>query len=67
MKAANEDRQSRIRETAQLLKRGVPKDQIAQTLGVHPRTIDDYEDELLNKPTKASRAAARRENPGSKK
>ncbi|MGN8131516.1 hypothetical protein [Paenarthrobacter sp. 22069] len=66
MKVANGDRQSRIRETAQLLKRGVSKDQIAQTLGVHPRTIDDYEDELLNKPTKSSRAAARRENRGSK-
>lgn len=66
MTIPNEDRQSRIRETAQLLKRGVPKDQIAQAFGVHPRTVDDYEDELLNKPTKASRAAARKAIGGSK-
>jgi len=67
MRAASEDKESRIQKTAQLLKRGIPKDQIAESLGVHRRTIDDYEDELLCKPTKASRAAARVENRGSKK
>jgi len=66
MRSANEDRPARIKETAELLKQGVPRDQIAQTLGVHRHTIDDYEDELLDKPTKASRAAARRSIPGSK-
>jgi len=64
MRAANGDKQARIEETARLLKRGIPKDQIAENLGVHPRTVDDYEDELLNKPTKASRAAARKEARG---
>lgn len=59
MTTSEEGREERVRETARLLAQGMTNEQIAHSLGVHPRTVSDYVATLNGKETKQSRQRRR--------
>lgn len=62
MNSVQDDRVNNMREAARLRDVGWTKEHIAEQLGVHPRTVQDYFDELDGKATKVSRQALRRDS-----
>lgn len=57
------ERKARVDETARLLALGLSQKQIADQVGVHPRTVADYAAGIREDATKATRAQRRKEEP----